>query len=62
MKNLLFKVVEIGFFFRKLVKKVVFFLVVGLMLAVGNSVYVYFGGNGLIVCGDDYFVYYKNGS
>ena len=44
------------------VKKVVPFLVVGLMLAVGDSVYAYSGGNGSIARGDDYPVYYKNGS
>ena len=44
------------------VKKVVPFLVVGLMLAAGDSVYAYSGGNGSIARGDDYPVYYKNGS
>ena len=44
------------------VKKVVPFLVVGLMLAAGNSVYAYSGGNGSIARGDDYPAHYKNGS
>ena len=44
------------------VKKVVPFLVVGLMLAAGDSVYAYSGGNGSIARGDDYPAYYKNGS
>ena len=47
---------------KKSVKKVVPFLVVGLMLAAGDSVYAYSGGNGSIARGDDYPVYYKNGS
>ena len=62
MKVLPFKVTETGFSFRKSVKKVVPFLVVGLMLAVGDSVYAYSGGNGSIARGDDYPAYYKNGS
>ena len=62
MKISPFKVAETGFSFRKSVKKVVPFLVVGLMLAAGNSVYAYSGGNGSIARGDDYPVYYKNGS
>lgn len=62
MKVLPFKVTEIGFSFRKSVKKVVPFLVVGLMLAAGNSVSAYSGGNGSIARGDDYPSYYKNGS
>ena len=62
MKVLPFKVTETGFSFRKSVKKVVPFLVVGLMLAAGDSVYAYSGGNGSIARGDDYPVYYKNGS
>ncbi|WP_314415318.1 choline binding-anchored murein hydrolase CbpD [uncultured Streptococcus sp.] len=44
------------------VKKVVPFLVVGLMLAAGDNVYAYSGANGSIARGDDYPVYYKNGS
>ena len=62
MKVLPFKVTETGFSFRKSAKKVVPFLVVGLMLAAGDSVYAYSGGNGSIARGDDYPAYYKNGS
>ena len=62
MKSSSFKVIETGFSFRKSVKKVVPFLVVGLMLAAGDSVYAYSGGNGSIARGDDYPAYYKNGS
>ena len=62
MKNSPFKVTETGFSFRKSAKKVVPFLVVGLMLAAGNSVYAYSGGNGSIARGDDYPAHYKNGS
>ena len=62
MKVLPFKVTETGFSFRKSVKKVVPFLVVGLMLAAGDNVYAYSGANGSIARGDDYPVYYKNGS
>ena len=62
MKALPFKVTETGFSFRKSVKKVVPFLVVGLMLAAGDSVYAYSGGNGSIARGDDYPAHYKNGS
>ena len=62
MKISPFKVAETRFSFRKSAKKVVPFLVVGLMLAAGNSVYAYSGGNGSIARGDDYPVYYKNGS
>jgi len=62
MKISPFKVTETGFSFRKSVKKVVPFLVVGLMLAAGNSVSAYSGGNGSIARGDDYPSYYKNGS
>ncbi len=62
MKVLPFKVTEIGFSFRKSAKKVVSFLVVGLMLAAGDSVYAYSGGNGSMARGDDYPAYYKNGS
>ena len=56
------KVAETRFSFRKSVKKVVPFLVVGLMLAAGDSAYAYSGGNGSIARGDDYPTYYKNGS
>ena len=62
MKISPFKVTETGFSFRKSVKKVVPFLVVGLMLAAGDSVYAYSGGNGSIARGDDYPAYYKNGN
>ena len=41
MKISPFKVAETRFSFRKSAKKVVPFLVVGLMLAAGNSVYAY---------------------
>ena len=44
MKISPFKVAETRFSFRKSAKKVVPFLVVGLMLAAGNSVYAYSGG------------------
>ena len=62
MKNSPFTVTETRFSFRKSVKKVVPFLVVGLMLAAGNSVSAYSGGNGSIARGDDYPAHYKNGS
>ena len=62
MKNSPFTVTETRFSFRKSVKKVVPFLVVGLMLAGGDSVYAYSGGNGSIARGDDYPAHYKNGS
>ena len=62
MKISPFKVTETRFSFRKSVKKVVPFLVVGLMLAAGDSVYAYSGGNGSIARGDDYPAHYKNGS
>lgn len=62
MKISPFKVAETRFSFRKSAKKVVPFLVVGLMLAAGDSVYAYSGGNGSIARGDDYPTYYKNGS
>ena len=62
MKISPFTVTETGFSFRKSVKKVVPFLVVGLMLAAGDSVYAYSGGNGSIARGDDYPAHYKNGS
>ena len=60
MKVLPFKVTE--FSFRKSAKKVVPFLVVGLMLAAGDSAYAYSRGNGSIARGDDYPAHYKNGS
>ena len=62
MKVLPLKVTETTFSFRKSVKKVVPFLVVGLMLAAGDSVYAYSGGNGSFARGDDYPAHYKNGS
>ena len=62
MKVLPFKVTETGFSFRKSAKKVVPFLVVGLMLVASDSVYAYSGGNGSIARGDDYPAHYKNGS
>ena len=62
MKISPFKVTETGSSFRKSAKKVVPFLVVGLMLAAGDSVYAYSGGNGSIARGDDYPAHYKNGS
>ena len=62
MKISPFKVAETRFSLRKSAKKVVPFLVVGLMLAAGNSVYAYSGGNGSIARGDDYPAHYKNGS
>ena len=62
MKISPFKVAETRLSIRKSVKKVVPFLVVGLMLAAGNSVYAYSGGNGSIARGDDYPAHYKNGS
>ena len=62
MKISSFTVTETGFSFRKSVKKVVPFLAVGLMLAAGDSVYAYSGGNGSFARGDDYPLHYKNGS
>ena len=62
MKSSSFTVTETRFSFRKSVKKVVPFLVVGLMLAASDSVYANSGGSGSIARGDDYPVYYKNGS
>ena len=58
MKVLPFKVTETGFSLRKSVKKVVPFLVVGLMLSAGESVHA----NSSYARGDDYPAYYKNGS
>ena len=58
MKNSPFKVSEAGFSIRKSVKKVVPFLVVGMMLSAGDSVYA----NVSLARGDDYPAYYKNGS
>ena len=62
MKISPFTVTETGVSFRKSVKKVVPFLAVGLMLAAGDSVYAYSGGNGSFARGDDYPLHYKNGS
>ncbi len=62
MKSSSFTVTETRFSFRKSVKKVVPFLVVGLMLAASDSVYANSGGSGSIARGDDYPAYYKNGS
>ena len=58
MKISPFTVTETGFSFRKSVKKVVPFLVVGLMLSAGESVHA----NSSYARGDDYPAYYKNGS
>ena len=58
MKISPFKVTETGFSFRKSAKKVVPFLVVGLMLSAGESVHA----NSSYARGDDYPAYYKNGS
>lgn len=58
MNNSPFKVSESGFSIRKSVKKVVPFLVVGLMLSAGESVHA----NSSYARGDDYPAYYKNGS
>ena len=58
MKISPFKVAETRFSIRKSVKKVVPFLVVGLMLSAGESVHA----NSSYARGDDYPVYYKNGS
>ena len=58
MKSSSFTVAEPGFSFRKSVKKVVPFLVVGLMLSAGESVHA----NSSYARGDDYPAYYKNGS
>ena len=58
MKISPFKVTESGFSIRKSVKKVVPFLVVGLMLSAGESVHA----NSSYARGDDYPAYYKNGS
>lgn len=58
MKVLPFKVAETRFSIRKSVKKVVPFLVVGLMLSAGESVHA----NSSYARGDDYPAYYKNGS
>ena len=51
-----------SYYLKMSVKKLVPFLVVGLMLAASDSVYAYSGGNGSIARGDDYPAYYKNGS
>ena len=58
MKISPFKVAETRFSIRKSVKKVVPFLVVGLMLSAGESVHA----NSSYARGDDYPAYYKNGS
>ena len=62
MKILPFIVRGTSYYLKMSVKKLVPFLVVGLMLAASDSVYAYSGGNGSIARGDDYPVYYKNGS
>lgn len=62
MKILPFIVRGISYYLKMSVQKLVPFLVVGLMLAASDSVYAYSGGNGSIARGDDYPVYYKNGS
>ena len=62
MKILPFIVRGTSYCLKMSVKKVVPFLVVGLMLAAGDSVYAYSGGNGSIARGDDYPAHYKNGS
>ena len=58
MKISPFKVAETRFSIRKSVKKVVPFLVVGLMLSAAESVHA----NSSYARGDDYPAYYKNGS
>ena len=58
MKKFPFKVSEAGFSLRKSAKKVVPFLVLGMMLSAGDSVYA----NVSLARGDDYPAYYKNGS
>ena len=58
MKISPFKVAETRFSIRKSVKKVVPFLVVGLMLSAGESGHA----NSSYARGDDYPAYYKNGS
>ncbi|HEU4205035.1 TPA: CHAP domain-containing protein, partial [Streptococcus pneumoniae] len=62
MKILPFIARGTSYYLKMSVKKLVPFLVVGLMLAAGDSVYAYSGGNGSIARGDDYPAYYKNGS
>ncbi len=62
MKILPFIARGTSYYLKMSVKKLVSFLVVGLMLAAGDSVYAYSGGNGSIARGDDYPAYYKNGS
>ncbi|VKM51599.1 choline binding protein D [Streptococcus pneumoniae] len=62
MKILPFIVRGTSYYLKMSVKKLVPFLVVGLMLAAGDSVYAYSRGNGSIARGDDYPAYYKNGS
>ncbi|HFH1957554.1 TPA: choline binding-anchored murein hydrolase CbpD [Streptococcus pneumoniae] len=62
MKILPFIARGTSYYLKMSVKKLVPFLVVGLMLAAGDSVYAYSRGNGSIARGDDYPAYYKNGS
>ncbi|VNW87153.1 choline binding protein D [Streptococcus pneumoniae] len=62
MKILPFIARGTSYYLKMSVKKLVPFLVVGLMLAAGDSVYAYSGGNRSIARGDDYPAYYKNGS
>ncbi|HEU5597907.1 TPA: choline binding-anchored murein hydrolase CbpD, partial [Streptococcus pneumoniae] len=62
MKILPFIARGTSYYLKMSVKKLVSFLVVGLMLAAGDSVYAYSRGNGSIARGDDYPAYYKNGS
>lgn len=62
MKILPFIARGTSYYLKMSVKKLVPFLVVGLMLAASDSVYAYSGGNGSIARGDDYPVYYKNRS
>lgn len=62
MKILPFIARGTSYYLKMSVKKLVPFLVVGLMLAASDSVYAYSGGNGSIARGDDYPAYYKNGS
>ena len=59
MKILPFIARGTSYYLKMSVKKLVPFLVVGLMLAAGDSVYAYSRGNGSIARGDDYPAYYK---
>ncbi|HET0288651.1 TPA: choline-binding protein D, partial [Streptococcus pneumoniae] len=54
MKILPFIARGTSYYLKMSVKKLVPFLVVGLMLAAGDSVYAYSRGNGSIARGDDY--------